>query len=131
MAVIEDLPFAIHVVGESTGNTWTGDFRAKTALSRRDIITRDKIRREMLGSGGGEVEQHAADLAMAYSELKIRITEAPEWFTSADYGLDMLDEAPMAAIYQKAIKIFTDETERKLKAAKAKSDELKKELDTK
>lgn len=128
MAVIEDKSFSIHVEGETTGNTWTGDFKAKIALSRRDIITRDRIRRDLLGNSGGQVEQHAADLASAYAELKVRITDAPAWFLESDYGLDMADEAPMAVVFQKAMKIFTDEVERKSNEAKAKSADLKKDL---
>lgn len=131
MAVIEDKPFSIHVEGDATGKTWTGDFRAKIRLSRRDIITRDRIRREMLGSAGGTPDQHASELALAYSELKVRITDAPAWFLESDYGLDMEDESPMANVYQKAIKIEVEEIQRKVKEAQAKADEMKAEAEKK
>lgn len=127
MAVIEDKPFSIHVEGDATGKTWTGDFRAKIRLSRRDIITRDRIRREMLGSAGGTPDQHASDLALAYAELKVRITDAPPWFVESDFGLDMEDESPMAHVYQKALKVQTEEIERKLKDAESKAAEMKAE----
>jgi hypothetical protein len=131
MAVIEDKPFSIHVEGDATGKTWTGDFRAKIRLSRRDIITRDRIRREMLGSANGSVEQHAMELATAYAELKVRITDAPPWFLENDYGLDMEDESPMANVYQKALLIENDEIKRKIKEAETKAADMKKEAEIK
>lgn len=123
---INDRPFSIRVQGDSSGQTWVGDFRAKVALTRREIITKDRIRREMLGPTG-EPEEHARLLAVAYSELKVRITDAPKWFTESDCGLDLEDETPMASVYQEAMKIQNEALVQKMKEAEDKAAEMKKE----
>jgi len=128
---VNDRPFTIHVTGDTTGQTWQGEFRTKVALTRRDIITKDRIRREMLGGVGGQIDDHAADLATAYSELKVRITDAPKWFTENDYGLDLQDETPMAAVYREAMKIQNEAIAEKIKQAEAAADDLKKEVEQK
>lgn len=126
----EDRPFSIHVKGDSSGESWTGDFRAKVALTRRDILNKDRIRREMLGPVG-EPEEHARLLAIAYSELKVRITDAPKWFTESDYALDLVDETPMAAVYKEAMRIQNEAVAAKVADAAKKAEELKKESDGK
>lgn len=124
---INDRPFSIRVQGDSTGETWVGDFRAKVALTRREIITKDRIRREMIGPVGTP-DEHAMLLAIAYSELKVRITDAPKWFTESDCALDLADETPLAAVYKEAMKIENEALMEKQKAAEAKAEEMKKEI---
>lgn len=126
---IEDKPFSIRVTGDATGEIWTGDFRTKVRLTRRDVITKDRIRREMLGSAGGAVDTHAADLAMAYSELKVRITDAPKWFVENDCALDLEDETPMAAIYKEAMRVQNEALASKMKDAEEKAKDLKSEAE--
>jgi len=125
---INDRPFSVRIQGDATGETWVGDFRAKVALTRRDILTKDRIRREMLGPVG-EPDEHARLLAIAYSELKVRITDAPKWFIESDCGLDLEDETPMAAVYKEAMKVENDTVEAKIKEAATKASDLKKEAE--
>lgn len=129
---LNDRPFTVHVTGDVTGETWSGEFRAKTALTRRDIITKDRIRREILGADGTEgADEHARMLAVAYSELRVRITDAPKWFLENDYALDLQDETPMAAVYKEAMKVQNDAVTAKIKEAEAKAIEMKKEEEKK
>jgi hypothetical protein len=128
LMAINDRPFSIRVSGDSSGETWVGDFRAKVALTRRDVINKDRIRREMLGPTG-EPDEHSRMLAIAYGELKVRITEAPKWFLESDFGMDLEDETPMAAVYKEAMKIANDAVAEKIKDAEAKAAEMKKETE--
>jgi hypothetical protein len=125
---INDRPFSIRVSGDVTGETWTGDFRAKIALTRRDIINKDRIRRELLGPTG-EPDEHSRLLAIAYSELKVRITDAPKWFWESDFAMDLEDETPMAAAYKEAMRLQNEALTAKVKEAEKASADLKKEAE--
>lgn len=119
--------FSLNLEGETTGTQWFGQFKAKKKLSLRDQLNRDKIRRELLGTIGGESDPRALSIAYVLSELGVRITEAPPWWKEQANGLDMEDGNVVTKIYETALDIETNAlAERKAKADAAKVD-LKKD----
>lgn len=97
--------FKIHVVGTVTGKTWSDTFRAKQTLTFRDKLAADRLRRELLGDGGG-ADTEAAAAALIVSQLSVRLTEAPEWWKNS--GLDMEDPNLLRAVYDAAMKVEDD-----------------------
>jgi hypothetical protein len=105
------------VVGETTGTSWTGKFIAKKRLSFNDQLARDNFRRQMLGAAVGEPSARAASVAQIFSELLVRLVEAPTWWVDADEGRLLEDENVIVAVYDKALKVENDAREAVAKAA--------------
>lgn len=124
-----DAPFSISVEGESTGEKWVGDFRAKKRLSHRDQLNKDAMRRELLGSQPGVPTERAMSTAMIISELTVRLTKAPKWWEAKGNGIDLEDDSVIGAVFDKAMAVEKEDQEaRKAKAAAAQA-ELKAEAD--
>ena len=109
--------FVINVVGDSTGETQTGKFIAKKRLSFNDQMARDNYRRQMLGDAKGEPTPRANSMATIFSELIVRLTEAPSWWVDADEGRNLEDENVIVEVYDRCIKIESDAKEEVAKKA--------------
>lgn len=120
----EPVVVSIHVVGDVTGETYTGDFSFKPFLSCNDRIRADRIRRELLGANADEASEGASDRAWMVGQLAIRTTKSDDWWKSKEGGLQLIDENVLVAVYEAAMKVEKDAVAR----VKAKSDEAKKTL---
>jgi hypothetical protein len=64
----------------------------------------------------------AASMAHIFSNLLVRLTEAPSWWVDADEGRELEDENLILDVYEKALKVESDaraETSKKAETAKA------------
>ncbi len=120
----KDVP--IDVKGEVTGDTFKGKFKFRTRLSHRDRATQDILRREYLGPQpvGAIASARAAQQALIFSELDVRIIEAPSWWTTASNGQDLFDDDVVATIYDAAIGAEKEAKEALLADAEAKKTDL-------
>lgn len=120
--------FTVDEIGETTGERWVGAFKVKNRLSFRAQLLRDEVRRQILGvtPPGTDAYKRAVQLAEMFSELRIRIIEAPKWWTTADGGVDLSDDNLLVAVHDKAVKAETD----RIAAATKKGDEAKTQLET-
>ena len=100
--------FSISEVGKVTGEKWIGDFVVKKHLSLRDFLTRDKLRKEYLGDKPEDSNFDAVNIAVAFSELGVRIIDAPPWWAASNGGLELLDGNVVMAILTQAMKIEED-----------------------
>lgn len=116
--------FVINVVGDATGETQTGKFIAKKRLSFNDQMARDNFRRKMLGEAPGEPTPRASSMATIFSELIVRLTEAPSWWVDADEGRNLEDENVIVEVYDRCMKIETDAKEEVAKKAAVARGEL-------
>ncbi len=116
--------FVINVVGDTTGETQTGKFIAKKRLSFNDQMRRDNHRRQMLGEAPGEPTPRANSMATIFSELLVRLTEAPSWWVDADEGRELEDENVIVEVYDRALKVEADAKEEVSKRAAAARGEL-------
>lgn len=116
----------IDVKGEVTGDTFKGKFRFRTRLSHKDRATQDILRREYLGPQpvGAVASQRAAQQALIFSELDVRIVEAPSWWLTASNGQDLFDDDVVAAIYDAAIGAEKEEKQALLADAEEKKADL-------
>lgn len=97
--------FTINVTGETTGESFRGVFKAKPRLSHRDTLTQDQMRRDLLGPKPAEAGPGAVASSTVFSKIWIHLTEAPNWWKEAGNGVDLLDEAPVVAVYDQVQKI--------------------------
>lgn len=105
MAVsVSTAKFSISVDGDSTGEKWIGEFTVKTRLSHRDQMRRDQIRRELLGDARPDMASpRALNQAGIFSDLQVRIVDAPRWWLEAANGIDLLDDNVVGEVYGKAL----------------------------
>lgn len=96
---------AVKVRGETTGEDFEGAFRVKTRLTHGEHLERDRVRRELLGAAGGQPEVRAREAADMLSQLHVRVTSGPGWWTtSADDatgvpGTGLYDDNVLVAVY--------------------------------
>jgi len=99
------VPFTISVVGNVTGETFKGKFSAKPHLSFRDELLQDKIRRELLGPDAEHASEAAKIQSFMFSQLAVRIVDAPGWWKDNGNGLDLVDDNVIAEVYQEVMRI--------------------------
>lgn len=109
------------IEGEITGTLWTGEFRVKTYLNYADQLRRDQVRRELLGrEDGNSASPRASSAALVFSELFVRIVNAPSWWNEHENGTLLADDSVVRFIYNKALKaetLWTDARKAKVKDA--------------
>ena len=110
-------PFTISIVGDVTEEKWYGDFSAKKRLSHRDQLRKDQLRRELLGSQAGAPTERALSTAMILSELSVRLTKTPSWWTEKGEGLDFADDNIIGTVFDAAMKVERDAADEKKKRA--------------
>jgi hypothetical protein len=120
----QGVAFEIHVVGEETGQTFTGKFFAKEQLSWRDRIGADRYRRDLLGVNAAEASIDAFKRASIIADLSVQLTDAPQWWKDAQGGLELIDDNVIIEVSDQAQKIRADW----LEAQKKKGEEAKKAL---
>lgn len=123
-----DAPFTLHVVGETTDLTWTGEFRAKKRLSHRDQLLKDQVRRELLGGQAGQPTERALSTSMILSELRVRLTKFPAWWPEVGQGLDLDDDNVIGEMYDKALAIEQEALDAKKKKAEEAQKKMREDL---
>ncbi len=104
--------FTVTITGDVTNEKWSGAFKVKTRFSHRDALIKDQLYRDFIGKQPGEPSALARDLATIFSELGIRVVDAPSWWLSN--GIDLEDTNVILEVYTKA-----------MEAEKAAKEELK------
>ncbi len=101
----EGVEFSIHIIGDTTGKTWDGQFRAKERLSFRDQLNMDRMRRDLRGMNPHEADAGALAIATMIAELSVRITEAPEFWKESRGGMDLADGNLLMEVFNKSREI--------------------------
>lgn len=119
--------FTITEVGERTGETFAGTFTTKVFLSFDEEMTQDRLRRQFLGENAIDATPRAADQAMVFSELAVRLVDAPAWWEDSRNGRGLFDDNVVKAVYDAAMKPEADRLAEAEKKAKEAKDALRKE----
>lgn len=98
------------------GPAYPGVFKMKVRLTHRDVLVQDQFRRELLGPSKGETSPGATAVADVFSKLWVHILESPLWWKEAGNGIELVDEAPVAAVYKEVLRIEQEAVD-KVKAA--------------
>ncbi len=116
--------FTVNVTGDTSGENFRGVFRTKLRISFRDSLEKDRIRRQMLGDLPEGASIRANSIADIFSDLAIRIIEAPSWWTNSGNGMDLEDENVLGEVYRAAMQAGKEV----VKAEEAKAKENKADL---
>lgn len=113
----EPVEFTIDVTGEKTGDKYPGVFKARPRLSHLDTLKQDQLRRDLLGPKPELASANAQAVADAFSKIWIHLASpVPRWWEAAGNGLGLLDEAPVAAVYENILRIEKEAQEAVIKA---------------
>lgn len=122
--MIKDQAFTISVVGEVSGETFRGEFRALKFLTHRQQLLLDQKRRELLGANAEFSSARARNQAEIFSQLFVRLSEAPKWWIESGNGMDLVDDNIMVEVFNAAMKV----EEEAINAVKKKAEEAKEAL---
>lgn len=100
--------FFVEEKGDFTQNNYSGEFEAKMYLAPREILNKDKLRRELLGTDQSSATTEAADLSIMISEIRARCVKVPSWFMDADYGLALVDTNVIYGVFEKLQQTITN-----------------------
>ncbi len=97
--------FEISVVGETTGQTYTGTFTAKNKLSKLDVLNADRLFSEYLGNRDpARASPQARVLAQRLADLGVRLTgELPAFWVASNLGEQLFDDNVLLAVYDGAM----------------------------
>jgi hypothetical protein len=116
-----DLPknqksFQLDYTGELTGKRYEGTFTVKCVLNmaekRKLEIERSGLSADLTNPTG-----NLNAIALVVSNLRVRVTDAPDWFKQAILTLDILDEDVLFELYSKSL----DKSEEWISEVKKKS----------
>jgi hypothetical protein len=122
--MIKDQAFTISVVGEVSGETFRGEFRAFKFLTHRQQLLLDQKRRELLGANAEFSSARARNQAEIFSQLFVRLSEAPKWWIESGNGMDLVDDNIMVEVFNAVMKV----EEEAVNVVKKKADEAKEAL---
>lgn len=126
MAVVNSVPFSISVVGETTGETFRGDFEAVKFLSHRQQLVLDQERRRLVGNNAEDATDIARSLAQLFANCNVRLTKTPSWWSEAGNGIDLVDDNVALEVYTQAMKVQEDASKEITEKAKKAREDLKK-----
>jgi hypothetical protein len=125
--MINDQAFTVSVVGETSGETFRGEFRAVKFLTHRQQLLLDQKRRELLGTNPDSANVRAQNQAEIFSQLFVRLSNAPKWWMESGQGLDLVDDNVMVEVFQGAMQVEKQAIEEMKKRAEEARERLKKE----
>ena len=134
--------FHINTVGEKTGQSYIGTFKVQCIMSPMDIIEADKLYRYLLGENIAWASQQAQNFALALSQLKYRVIEAPPFWENdtniagshvKDYNviIEIFDKALLAeeTFVKESVKRMEDQKKKLVDAIKSKKIKKKESLE--
>jgi hypothetical protein len=93
------LTMSVDVVGENTQERYAGVFHIQKFLPYRKQLQRDAMRRELMGKLPEQAVIGAVYASVAFSEMAVRIIQAPTWWKESDGGLDLEDTNVVEAVF--------------------------------
>jgi hypothetical protein len=125
--MIKDQAFTVSVVGETSGETFRGEFRAFKFLSHRQQLMLDQKRREILGTNPESASARARNQAEIFAQLFVRLSDAPKWWSESGYGMDLVDDNIMVEVFNGVMKVEEEAVNDMKKRAEAARENLKKD----
>jgi hypothetical protein len=95
---LDTATFIIDVVGDQTGEHYSGVFRTKLRLSHRLFLKQDQVRKELLGPNPESSSPRAINLADCFSLASVYIVESPSWWRDSGGGIEMQDDNIIGAV---------------------------------
>ena len=127
MALKSQVDFAIDIMGEITGNKYSGTFTVKTSLSMRETLKQDEIYRSIIGPDPSNAASNSRNIAAAISYLATHVIVSPDWWKKLQGGLECDDVNLIAEVNNKAQEVIDAEYKKLADEAKKAEDILKKD----
>lgn len=102
-----------------------GKFKVKTNLSYRDLLNMDAMRRQLLGSQGGDPSDVASLISSGLAKIRTHVVESPSWWRDADNGLEFDDVGVILAVLNEVTKAEAEAAKELQDAANKASEALK------
>lgn len=96
-------PIELTTIGAVTGKSYSGAFKAKGILTRRDQFVADSARRRIIGPNPGDALPALQGEAYMLGQLSVRIVDAPDWWISCANGELIEDGNVIAELYELAL----------------------------
>lgn len=93
-----------HVIGDRTGNTYTGEFVVRKFLSHRQLLAKDQLLREYLKGDNLQISTQVSR-ADQLSTCQTALDKAPDWWKEANGGLDLIDDNVLVDLFEQVLKI--------------------------
>ena len=99
---INESGFFFNHEGELTGRKYEGDFKVKCLLSMGDKrvleIEKSQLTVDLTNPTG-----NLSAISTVVANLRVRVTDSPDWFTQNIRSLDILDEEVFFELYSKCL----------------------------
>jgi hypothetical protein len=118
--------FSISVKGSTTGEDYKGIFKVRPRLNLQKRLYLDQARRELVGPRADEASKDAASIAIVFSKIWAHLEDAPGWWKEAKNGLELEDDEPVTAVFDKICEIETESLKALSKDGEKAAEELKK-----
>lgn len=115
-----------NTIGKDTGQPYSGKFKIKTVLSRRDRFSADLRRREILGPNGDGAMPTLQGESFMMGRLFVSIVEGPDWWNNSNSGLDLNDENVISELFEEALQAEREQLESVQKRAEQALEKLSK-----
>lgn len=103
--MIKDAGFSVSVVGDVSGETYRGDFRAVKFLTHRQQLMLDQRRRDILGNNPDSASPRAQNQASILANVFVRVSESPSWWKESSSGLDLIDDNVLIEVFNNVMRI--------------------------
>lgn len=124
-----EVPFSLDEVGAISNESFKGEFKVKKALSFRESLQKDQIRRDLLGdTNGSPASYEAQEYATMLSELRVRLVDPPAWWKEANNGAELRDENVLLKVWSETVTIVNAFLESKKAAVEAARKKLESEV---
>jgi len=107
MMIGEPVTFTFNCLGETSRQTWAGDFTVKPILSFSSMAAVDIDRRRFMGNPQDEatVPEEIRSIAAMISQIKHRVSKCPTWVVESNYLADMVDGNVLVELFKKVIEV--------------------------
>lgn len=122
----DTVSFSVAEVGETTGKSYNWSFTAKRWLSQRDRISKDSLRRSLLGDRPGEASPDAIVRVELLSHLQVSLVESPKDWRELGNGLDLIDDNILIAVHEKVLEGQNKAVEETVKQGEEAKEKLRK-----
>lgn len=120
--VSNETSFSINVTS-AIGENWAGTFKVRKRLSHMQALRRDELRRELLGAKPETAPEIMKQNAYILSTCAAYVIDGPRWWSENSNGVDLVDEEPIAAVFEQ-IRMIQDSVAKEIEEKAKKATEV-------
>lgn len=94
--------FSIKVDGDTTGETFEGQFTTKCVLNMQEKHSKELEKTRMMADYANP-SVTLSGIAEILSTIRTKLTKWPDWWANLDYGSKVLDENVVVTIYDEIV----------------------------